>query len=426
MKTTKTILALIIFTVVALVQNTGSASAQGVMRIAAIVNDDVISVFDLESRISLSILSSGLKNRKETRQKLAPQVLRSLIDEKLHFQEGKRKNIEITEKTLNSALADIGKRNKVPNGDILTYLEQQGIDKDTMIDQVKSTISWLRIISLEARRAGKISDEEIDEEVRRIDANKGKPERLVSEIFLSVDKRERAGEVQSLAQRLVQQIRQGADFNRAAEQFSQSATAAIGGDLGWVIQGQLVPELENALSRMQSGAISDPIRSLSGYHLLYLRDSRLSGTVSPNETVVKLQQVVIEVPKDASKVVSEAKMAVAQRVSRSARSCQSLEDIGKDIGSPLSGNLGSVKIGMLPPEIRNQVSRLDVGQASQPIPSPNGILVLMVCDKKTPREENEITKRQRIKDRLFSERQDMIARRLIRDLRRSAFIDIRI
>ena len=431
MKKTITAVASIIFmtvfsvpTIVALGSTT--AAAQGVMSIAAIVNEDVISVFDLESRISLSILSSGLQNRKEIRQKLAPQVLRALIDEKLQLQDAKGKEIEIGEKAVEDALKEIGERNQVPGGNILAYLEQQGIDGNTMTDQVKSNLAWFRIIHLETRRSGKISDEEIDEEMRRIEANKGKPERLVSEIFLAVESKEREREVRTLAERLAQQIRQGANFGRAAEQFSQSATAAIGGDLGWVIQGQLIPELEKQLGQMQPGELSEPIRSISGYHLLKLHESRISGTVSANETEVRLQQVVIEVPKDASKAIYSAKMAVAQRVSQSARSCQSMADIGKDIGSPLSGDLGTVKIGMLPANLRNQVSRLDLGRASQPIPSENGILVLMICDKKTPQEENEITKRQKIKDRLLGIRREMVARRLIRNLRRSAFIDIRI
>src|SRR5688572_9051585 len=81
------------------------------MRIAAVVNDEIISVFDLVSRIRMVLMSSNIPDSPDTRQKLAPQILRALIDEKLQLQEAKKKNVTATDSEINRALQQIEKQN---------------------------------------------------------------------------------------------------------------------------------------------------------------------------------------------------------------------------------------------------------------------------------------------------------------------------
>ncbi len=77
------------------------------MKIAAIVNDEVISAFDLVSRIRMVLISSSIPDTPETRQRIAAQVLRSLVDEKLELQEAKRQNVTATDAEINKALEQI-------------------------------------------------------------------------------------------------------------------------------------------------------------------------------------------------------------------------------------------------------------------------------------------------------------------------------
>ncbi|MCW9033647.1 MAG: peptidylprolyl isomerase [Rhodospirillales bacterium] len=400
--------------------------AQNVSRIAAIVNNDVISLFDLQQRINLAIFSSGMKKNQETIQKLAPQILRSLIDERLKIQEAERNKVKVNDTIIKNALNEISQRNKIPNNDILAFMESKGIDGSTLKAQTKTSIAWQELLRRKSLRQGKVSDDEVDEEVSKINANKGKPERLVSEIFLTVDDRKDEPQVKSLANRLLQQIRSGADFGQTAQQFSQSPSAAVAGDLGWVIQGQLGEELEAKLLHMETGAISDPIRSLSGYHILYVRNKRISGSVSENDTKITLEQVVIGVPPKPTQEILNAKMAVAKQVAISSQNCATFNDLGKQVGTKISGSLGTLKLGQLPRPIREKVLTLPINRASAPFVSKDGIMVLMVCKRENPKETNEIVKRQNIKNRLQSKKMGMIDRQLMRDLRRSAFIDIRI
>ena len=90
--------------------------AQEVERIAAVVNDDAISVFDLVQRIKLVIFSSGLPNTPEVMRKIGPQVLRTLIDEKLRLQEAKHRKITVSAAELKAALTQIERNNRLPPG----------------------------------------------------------------------------------------------------------------------------------------------------------------------------------------------------------------------------------------------------------------------------------------------------------------------
>ena len=81
-----------------------------------------------------------------------------------------------------------------------------------------------------------------------------------------VDNPEQDEEVHRFADRLYDQLHQGANFSAVAQQFSQSATAAVGGDIGWVRADQLSPELGKAVAQMRPGELSPPIRAGAGYY----------------------------------------------------------------------------------------------------------------------------------------------------------------
>ncbi len=86
------------------------------MRIAAVVNDEVITDYDVVSRMRMVMISSNIPDTPETRQRIAPQVLRSLIDEKLELEEAKREHITATDAEINAALEQIEKQNNMKPG----------------------------------------------------------------------------------------------------------------------------------------------------------------------------------------------------------------------------------------------------------------------------------------------------------------------
>ena len=243
-------------------------------RIAAVVNDEVISVADVRSRIRMVMLSSNLTDSPETRQRIAAQVLRTIVDEKLQMQEAKRQNITATDEEINKALAQIEKQNNMQPGQLVQVLKAHGIERSALVDQLTASIVWAKLVRRLVSQTNVVSDEEIDYALKRAKETANEPQSRVAEIFLAVDNPQQEDEVRRLAERLTEQMKQGARFSAVAQQFSQSATAAVGGDIGWVRAEQLSPELGKAVAQMRPGELSPPIRTGAGYYLLLVLDRR--------------------------------------------------------------------------------------------------------------------------------------------------------
>jgi len=395
------------------------------IRIAAVVNDEVISVADLQSRLRMVMLSSNFPDSQETRQRIASQVLRTIVDEKLQMQEAKRQNITATEEEINKAISQIEKQNNMQPDQLDAVLKAHGIERSSLVDQLTASIVWAKLVRRLVSQTNMVSDEEIDEAAKRIKESANEPQSRVAEIFLAVDSPQQDEEMRQLAQRLTEQMKRGARFSAVAQQFSQSPTAAVGGDLGWVRPEELSPELAKAVAQMRPGELSPPIRSGGGYYLMLVLDRR-SGRSDPgaDEAVLHLVQVVFPLPSQASEGMRRAALAEAQNAKVTAKSCPEMLKIGKEKGSPQLSSEGRLRASQIAPAVRNIVAQLEVGQASQPIVQKNGVGVIMVCEKAVP--NTTLPTREEIANQLARQRAENLARRYLRDLRRTAFVDVRV
>jgi peptidyl-prolyl cis-trans isomerase SurA len=394
------------------------------MRIAAVVNDDVISLDDLDSRIKMVELSTNLPDSPEVRQRLRPQVLRTMVDEKLQMQEAKKQHIAATDEELRKAIAGIEKQNGMKEGQLNDFLKQHGINRGTLLDQVTASIVWAKEVRRLASETDPVSDDEIDAAMKRIEANKEAPEIRVAEIFLAVDRPDQDAEVLQLAQRLSDQMRQGTRFSAVAQQFSQSATAAVGGDLGWLRPDQMAPELAKAVINLQPGELSPPIRTAAGYYLLLVLD-RHNGGGAPDtqDTILHVVQVVMPLPQQPSEAMRNAALAQLAQISAGGKTCPDLLRLGREKAPRLSSE-GRLRASQIAPALRNILMKMPVGQVTPPILQKNGIGIIMVCDRSTP--QNAPLTREEVADSLMRQRLDTLARRYMEDLRRAAYVDVRI
>ncbi|MCP5368118.1 MAG: peptidylprolyl isomerase [Hyphomicrobiales bacterium] len=400
------------------------APAQDSLRIAAVVNDGIISAYDLAMRMRMVMITSNLPNTPQVRGRLGPEVLRNLIDEQIMLQEAKQLEIKVSDAEMAKAMAQIESRNGMAPGGLATFLQQAGIDKDTMDSQVRASIAWSKVVQRKFRPRIKVGEDEVEETIARMEANKGKPEFQVSEIFLPLESPELEGEVRTLAERLLGEIHNGGNFGALAQSFSKNAAADAGGDLGWIRKGDLGPEVESVLERMQVGQVAGPVRSQAGFHLIHLADKRIDPGLGGDEESVALRQLYIPLrPQAAADEVAKA-TAKADGLAAQAADCAQMDKLAPATGSDLSGNMGTVKLSGLPAPIRDVLQNLPVGQASRPLRSGDGVLVLMVCDR-TGRPDREQIK-QRVVSMLMDQRLSTAARHYLRDLRRAAFVDVRI
>ena len=263
--------------------------------IVAVVNDDAISDSDLNKRLRLIMASSGLPNTKEIRQKLTQQVLSGLINEQLMLQEAVKFNIEIKEEEIDAGVAQIAQQNKLKVGQFTAMLKKSGIDISTMRQQVKAQVAWGKVVKARLRSRITISERDIDDALERIKSKIGTTEYLAAEIFLPIEDPKKEGQVRKLANDLVYEIKSGkASFFKLAQQFSQAAGSMNGGDKGWVNEAQFSEDLLKALKSVKKNQVSKPVKTLDGYHILFLRDKR----TLTEETVPSREQIEYSIGSD--------------------------------------------------------------------------------------------------------------------------------
>jgi peptidyl-prolyl cis-trans isomerase SurA len=308
-------------------------------------------------------------------------------------------------------------------GQLNDILKARGIDRGSLVDQLTASIVWAKLVRRLAAQTTEISDEEIDEALKRAKEHANEPQAHVAEIFLAVDNPSQEEDVRRLAERLTQQMHQGARFSAVAQQFSQSATAAVGGDMGWLRPDQLSPDLGKAVSQMKPGELSAPIHSGGGYYLMLVLDRR-NGTSGggEQETVYDIVQVVFPLPPQANEAARRAAISEVDNVRAAAKDCPSLLKIGKEKAPQLSSE-GKLRANNISPEMRTLVNGLAVGQASKPIVQKNGVGIIMVCGKSSG---GEGLTRDAVTESILRQRLDTVARRYLRDLRRNAYVDVRV
>ena len=181
----------------------------------------------------------------------------------------------ITDQEVANAFEGLAKQNKVSADKFQRALKHKGVPVDSLKRQLRAQIAWSRVVQSQIAPRVVVTDNDVDATLQRRDGMIGKDEYLVAEIFLPVPTEDKDAEVVQSAQRLIKEVRGGrADFGAVAQRFSQAATAANGGQIGWVLEGSLAPELDEVLPTLNKGEVSNPIKTDEGYTVLMLRDKR--------------------------------------------------------------------------------------------------------------------------------------------------------
>jgi peptidyl-prolyl cis-trans isomerase SurA len=398
------------------------AAGGSVNSIVAVVNGDVVTRSEVESRRRLLALSAGIAG--DAGAQGGDQILRLLIDERLRIQELSRRRIPVTDQDIASSVANIESRNGLPPGGVVQNLRRAGIEPRVLYDQIRAQIGWARLLRGMLGEQANIPDAEVNEFLAAQRARLGEPEFLVSEIFIPVENPGQEAQVRRFVTDVIQRLRQGVPFPMVAAQFSQSQSAIQGGAMDWMTGDRFDPAVASILKQMPEGAISNPIRVPGGFEIVLLRDRRVSGR--DMATIMSMRQVFLpfegQVNPQAPTAQQLAQLQRAQTLSDQARGCEAMDAAAR--GSPRPADPGPVRLdNITPPELRDLLGSLPIGRATQPIISVDGALIFMVCARETRNlaEANP----QQARDILLRDRIELLSRQLQRDLRRRAQIEIR-
>ncbi len=404
-----------------------SAPTESAEKIVAVVNGDAITTGDISARGRLFALSTGLPVTPEVLERLRPQVLKQLVDERLRLQEIQRRKIVIGDREIAEAIGEIEQRNGMPKGALGSALQGRGVALRTLIDQVRVQLGWTRVLREELGAKGEIGDAEIAEQRRLFKAQTGQPEYHVGEIFIPIDDPAKASDAQRFAETVISELRQGAPFPVVAAQFSQSQTALQGGDNGWERASQLDPAIAAVIREMPPGAISNPVRVPGGISIVTLAGKRVIG--QDQSTVLNIRQVFypFSAPLNPNAPTEQQRKSVEQAsaVSKSAKSCSDIEAANEREGKTRPSDPGEVRLeGIGSPPLRALLADLPISQPSRALVASEGVAVVMVCSREV-KTQSEPSK-QEITSRLLNDRIELTSRQLQRDLKRRAVMDMRV
>jgi len=393
--------------------------------VAAIVNDDIISTYDLAQRMRLLIATTGVQPTQETLPQFQQQALVSLVDEDLQLQELRRVQkdqkitIIATDDEVKEEIAGMAQQNNLKPDAFLAALRSQGIGPETLYQQLRAQMSWQRWIRGRYGTRLRIGEDQIKATQARLIAAAAKPQYEISEVFLDASRTGGMDAAVKGATQLVAQMQQGAPFAAVARQFSASSTAAAGGDAGWISQGEMPAEVDAALEQLRPGQLSQPIPVKDGVYIIYLKDKR-SGA---GQTLVSLKQAAIALPATATAADVDAARAKLDGVRASIKDCATFEATAGKTPGVVPADLGEAELNDLLPDFKDAVQSLKVGQLSAPIRTKVGLHVLAVCGRRSAGAAQ--VDHDQIENRLTGEQLSMISRRYMRDLRTSATIETR-
>lgn len=384
-------------------------SAQNAEGVAAIVNDKVISTFDVRQRASMLLMFSGMQSTPELLERARLQALRDLVDEQLQIDEASKFDINVTGDTIDRRMTEMAQRNQQTLADLTTNLARNGIGVGSLRNQIRAEIAWQRLISGMYGSRVRISQADIAETQQRIAANARRPQYEMSEIFLPAETPEEFNQMEQGAMRLLEQMQQRAPFPLVARQFSQSPSSAAGGDLGWISATELAPELRPVAERLQAGQVSLPVRTQNGVYIIAMRNRR-EGIPEGAASIVSLRQITA--PAGRSNALD--------RIRRRAEGCADLDDTVGNIAGATMLDLGQTIEAELSPDIRTRLQGVSIGGASSVVVNGDQANIIVLCERETG--GSAVPDRQQIEDRLREAELSMLAERYLRNLRREATI----
>jgi peptidyl-prolyl cis-trans isomerase SurA len=399
------------------------AQAQG-LRVLARVNDDAITDFELNERVILAIRTTNQTDAPDLRQRLAPQMLRQMIDERLQIQEAKKLGLKATDGEIAQRVGEIERSAGLAPGQFKQYLQGIGVPYDIAAQQLEATISWVKIVRRRIRGQVDVSDTEIDDMLARMRANVGKTEYHVGEIFIPIDRPDQVDEARRSADRIEEQLKRGVSFINLAQQFSHGATAQAGGDLGWILPGTLDPALDAALDKIPVHGTSDPIRTSAGWHILLVAERRNFASASPDQVRLNLVQMTLALPVNASPGEVDQATSEARKAMANVHQCGDLHLQSRSLKGASSGDLTNVRVADLSSnrQMYDEIPKLPIGGVAGPYRVAEGLQVVSLCSKEG---SNGLPTRDAISQQILLTKLEAASRRYMRDLRRSATIDMK-
>ena len=401
-------------------------------RIVAIVNDDIIAKSELETRL--------VRVRERLRQSgttpppagaLRKQVLERLILTRLQLQLARDSGVRVDDERLNTTLLRIAQRNGLTLRGFRDALERDGYDFATFREEIREEVMISEVRRRQVENQVRITQRDIDDYLSTMESQGAEANRhryRLGHILIAVPDGASSAtidEARERAERMLADIRAGADFASMAVTHSDGQQALEGGDLGWRQASELPTMFGDAVVRLEVGGVTEPIRSASGFHLVKLVDKRGAERQIVEQT--RARHILITPDELTDENAARRRLAtLRERIVNG-------EDFGElarvhsdDPGSaPKGGDLGWIDPGNTVPAFERVMESVEAGGLSRPFKSQYGWHIVQVLERRE-RDDTDAARRAEATRRLRARRIEENMQAWVRRVRDEAYVEYRL
>lgn len=381
--------------IIALLLFSSPSQAETIDSIAAIVNDDIITCYDVNrdtAEMLQKIRQSGVTQQPSIK-RLNQRSLDDRIIKTLELQKAKQLDLHVDEDELNNALASIESRNQLLPGQLKEVITQQGGDFDEFKENLHDQILISKLIDMEVRGKLQVSEEAIAEYYRKyVATNKPRREVELAEIFLAVPT-EPTPEQLAIVRKKINQIHQrllhGEAFAQLVAAYSESPDREKQGVMGWFAQGGIVPRFASALE-LKVGEITEPIRSPSGFHILKAINERWKEPEALGESYdeAHARHILLRIPSSADEATRAKIRRRAEGIASDMKNADDeafaarAKEVSQGPSAENGGDLGWFKKGTMLPAFEKVVFAMQPGETSGVVETQFGLHIIRLVGKR--------------------------------------------
>ncbi|WP_198403982.1 peptidylprolyl isomerase [Chromobacterium violaceum] len=421
----KTLLALLIASVMQSALAAPATPVREVDRIVAVVNKNVITWQELQARVNEAIKQlEAQKVAPPPREVLERQVLEQMITEEVQLQYAASGGLRIEDAAVDQAVANLAKQNKLSEAGLKAQLAKDGITLDRLRADIRRELTISRLRDSEVASRVNVSDSEVDQAMKSAQSA-NRTEYHLASILVAVPERADAKQIDQLSQKVHKaqaDLAAGQPFAKVSAAYSDAPNALKGGDMGWRSATSLPQEFVQLLEQMKVGADTDVIRTQQGFFIFKLVDKRSGGApmlveqYHPRHILIRTNEAVSEA--DAKARIDQ----VRDRIMRGAKFADMAKLYSEDGSNAKGGDLGWVNMGDLVPEFEKAMVSLPIGQVSQPVRTPFGWHLILVEGKRNQDVSSDHEK-MAVKQQIRARKMEQAYTDWVRQLRDSAFVE---
>jgi peptidyl-prolyl cis-trans isomerase SurA len=409
-----------------------SGSIRTIDRIVAVVNENVITRYELDQMLRAIVIQFQKQGvQPPPPAVLEKQMLERIILNQVQLQLAKETGLTVSDAELDQTMRRIAQENKMTLHEFHNALERDGVSFNKFRDEIRDEMILVRLKEREVTNRVSVTEGEVDNFLHTQESSPSQNEEYrIAHILVMVPDQASSSQLQMRRERAeaaLARLKNGVEFAQVAAEFSDAPDAMEGGLLEWRPAAQLTKIFADVLTPMKEGEVTPIIPSASGFHIL-----KLVGRRSQNEAAVTMvdqthaRHILVKISEltsetDARRRVTELK----ERLDNGAKFEELAKAHSEDASAPTGGDLGWLSPGDTVPEFDQAMRALQPGEISKPVQSPFGWHLIQVVERRT-QDVSQERQRQAARQAIRARKADAAFQEWLQRLRDRAYVEYRL